>query len=158
MGTNLVDIAPQLDFIGWGVDGKVGNVRELVNKFRHKPRRGPFYDTDSFAFLDEKLLYQLHRRVMRHTMTQRRNGRSLLDLPPRRDRVIKISFLQDEKTAYDAIAGDVKIIWEKLVDQNAVQSNMIQALACLSKLQPLQGIDWEARPGSSANCHCQEVS
>ena len=46
-----------------------------------------------------------------------------------------MSFLQDEKTAYDAIAGDVKIIWEKLVDQNAVQSNMIQALACLSKLR-----------------------
>ena len=136
MGTSMTDMASQLDFVGWGADGEVGRVREITQALggqvgsRHQ--RWRYGVNHGF---DEKTLYRLHRRTMRHTMTQKRHGRSLLELPARRDRVLKVSFLPAEATAYKAIAKDVRVIWEKLLAANAVQSNMIQALACLAKLR-----------------------
>ena len=82
MGTSMTDMASQLDFVGWGADGEVGCVREITQALggqvgsRHQ--RWRYGVNHGF---DEKTLYRLHRRTMRHTMTQKRHGRSLLELP-----------------------------------------------------------------------------
>ena len=127
MGTNIADMASQLEFLKLNWSGSVSALSNALGGTNGRSSAG--------IAMQEATLYRLARSIMRHTTAQRRNGKSLLDLPGRTDRVIKIDFLPRERKAYDTIAADVRKVWAKLVKSEAVMSNMIQVLAMLAVLR-----------------------
>jgi hypothetical protein len=112
MGTTMADLAPQLEFVGENWAGSVRAMQTVLGGTSGRHSQGISFNTN--------LVHRLSRLVMRHTMTQTRNGRSLLELPQRHDRCIKVSFLPAEKLTYDAIAADVRKLWDSLVAKDAV--------------------------------------
>ena len=108
MNSFVADLAPQLDFAGLNWCGSILALQRELGGTSRMPTMRP------------EMLLRLSRSMMRHTMTQTRNGQPLLQMTDRSDRVIKIEFLPSEKAAYDAIAKDVQKLWGTLVASNAV--------------------------------------
>ena len=131
MCLSVGDLTSQLNFLGLNPHEDWPALKRTLQGHG----RGRTRYTATTGVYDDALLYLIKHNLMRHTMTQRRNGELLLRMVKRTDRVINVTFTATERNAYDSLAKEVRAQYQKFVDANLVTSRVVKCLAMLGLLR-----------------------
>jgi SNF2 family DNA or RNA helicase len=114
--TTVEDLQPQLQFLR-------GSPFASKNMFKQNVSLG-----------GPELLYTLHRLMMRHTIDQRIDGKTLVKLPTKHERVLTVTMTGQERSAYNRLVAAAKEYYLTIPAEKMRSST----LAIMSSMLPLR--------------------
>ena len=129
MCLQVADIVTQMEFLGLNHTESTTLLRQKLGGTGGGKRRWDRHCRD------DTLVYMLSNFMMRHTLTQERQGQKLLVMKAKHERVLKIPFEEAERKAYQALSTELRATYTTLVESGGVSRNMIKLLAMLAMMR-----------------------